>query len=231
MLSNTVGVRSSHVSVFMMSILGGPTLQGLFQNVSQDVSQDVWQTQAAHQSDKNYVRDDYIFEFENDYIFVFDNEVNEKTTVELDDVLEENYMTVCVRTINGKTISIKCDKKQTATISDEVERRSLILRDMTYFAHQRKVMIEKKTKEENNIEAEAALEMSLRLLGGMEKSEPMDTLESEEDREKKRKLEEMCEGKLTRPSEDAMFLRKEIIDALNRSDEKWKVTQRKPTKR
>ena len=48
----------------------------------------------------------------------------------------------------------------------------------------------------------------------------MDTLESEEDSEKKRKLEEMCEGKLTRPSEDALFLRKEIIDALRRSDEK-----------
>ena len=61
---------------------------------------------------------------------------------------------------------------------------------------------------------------SLGLLGGMEKSALMHTLESEEDREKKRKLEETCEGKLTRPSEDAMFLRKEIIDALRRSDEK-----------
>ena len=30
----------------------------------------------------------------------------------------------------------------------------------------------------------------------------------------------MSEGKLTRPSEDALFLRKEIIDALQRSDEK-----------
>ena len=56
---------------------------------------------------KNYVCDDYIFEFENDYIFVFANEVNEKTTIELDDVLEENYMTVYVKTINGKTIRIE----------------------------------------------------------------------------------------------------------------------------
>ena len=48
----------------------------------------------------------------------------------------------------------------------------------------------------------------------------MDSLESEE-REKKRKLEEMFEGKSTRPSDDAMFLRSEIIDALKkRSDEK-----------
>ena len=53
-----------------------------------------------------------IFEFENDYIFVFATEVNEKTTIELDDVLEENYMTVYVKTINGKTISIKCDKNR-----------------------------------------------------------------------------------------------------------------------
>ena len=45
----------------------------------------------------------------------------------------------------------------------------------------------------------------------------MDTLESEEVRKK-----EVSEGKLTRPSEDALFSRKEIIDALKRSDEKKK---------
>ena len=37
----------------------------------------------------------------------------------------------------------------------------------------------------------------------------------------------MCEGKLTRPSEDAMFLRKEIIDALKRSDETMESYSRK----
>ena len=69
-------------------------------------------------------------------------------------------------------------------------------------------MNEKKTIGENNTGTETTIEMSLRLLGGMEKSELMDTLESEEDREKKRKLDEVSEGKLTRPSEDALFLRK-----------------------
>ena len=92
-----------------------------------------------------------------------------------------------------------------------------------YFVHQGKVMNEKKTKEENNIGTETTIEMSLRLLGGMEKSELMDTLESEEDREKK-KLDDVSEGKLTRPSEVTLFLRKEFIDALKRSEEK-------PTKR
>ena len=104
---------------------------------------------------------------------------------------EETFITIHVKTINGKTISIKCDGKMTAAvISGEVERRSLIPRDMTCLVHKGKVMSEKKTIKENNIEAEATLEMSLRLLGGMEKTEQMDTHETEEDREKKRKLEE-----------------------------------------
>ena len=61
----------------------------------------------------------------------------------------------------------------------------------------------------------------------MEKGELMDTLETEDEREKKRKLEEMCEGKSTRPSEDAVFLRKEIIDALERSDEQMESYSKK----
>ena len=103
--------------------------------VSQDVSEDVWPSQAAQQSNKNYECDDYTFEFENDYISVFANEVSEKTTIELDNALEENYMTVYVKTINGKTITIKCDKQKAATISDEVQRRSSISRGMTYLVH------------------------------------------------------------------------------------------------
>ena len=136
---------------------------------------------------KNYECDDNTFEFESDYIFLFANEVSEKTTIELDNALEENYMTVHVKTINGWTITIKCDKKKkAATVSDEVEIRSLIPRGMTYIVHHGKVMNENKTIEENNIGTETTIEISLRLLGGMEKSELMDTLESEEeDREKK----------------------------------------------
>ena len=56
---------------------------------------------------------------------------------------------------------------------------------MTYLVHHVKVMNGEKTVEENNIGTETTIEMSLRLLRGMEKSELMDTLESEEDREKK----------------------------------------------
>ena len=33
-------------------------------------------------------------------------------------------------------------------------------------------------------------------------------------------MDEVSEGKLTRPSEDALFLTREIIEALKRSDEK-----------
>ena len=38
---------------------------------------------------------------------------------------------------------------------------------------------------EKNIEAKETIEMSLRMLGGMDVSEQMDTHETEEDREKK----------------------------------------------
>ena len=64
--------------------------------------------------------------------------------------------------------------------------------------------------------AEATIEMSLRLFGGMEENDMMESLEPEDERERKRKLE----GKSTRPSNDAMFLRREIIDAITRSNEK-----------
>ena len=60
----------------------------------------------------------------------------EYNTEENDDVLEENYMTVYVKIINGKTISIKCHRNMTAAvISDKVERRSLIPRDMIRLVH------------------------------------------------------------------------------------------------
>ena len=59
----------------------------------------------------------------------------------------------------------------------------------------------------------------------------MDTLESEEEIEKKRKLEERCAGKSTRPREDAMFSRWEIIDALKRSDERMETYSKKQMKR
>ena len=138
----------------------------------------MWRNQAAHQSKKNYECDDNTFEFENDDIFVFANEVNEETANENDDVPEENYMTVHVKTINGKTISIKCDKEQkAATASDEVGRRS------SHLVRQGKVMNEKKTMEENDVGAETTIEVSLRLLGGMDESDMKDSSETEEERE------------------------------------------------
>ena len=57
---------------------------------------------------------------------------------------------------------------------------------MTYLVHHGKVLNEKRTIEETNIGTETMIEMSLRLLGGTDKSESMDTLESEEDGDKKK---------------------------------------------
>ena len=122
-----------------------------------------WQIRTAQQPHGNFMGMEYNTEFEK----------------ENDDMLEENYMTVYVKTIYEKTISIKCDRNMTAAvISDEVERRSSIPRDMIRLVHKGKMLSEKKTMKENNIEAEATIEMSLRLLGGMETNEQMDTHET-----------------------------------------------------
>ena len=110
----------------------------------------------------------------------------ENNTEVNDDVLEENYMTVYVKTINRKTISIRYYGNMTAAVMlEEVERRTMIPRDMIRLVHKGKAINGKKSMKENNIKANETIEMSLRLLGGMEANEHMDTHETEEDRKKK----------------------------------------------
>ena len=141
----------------------------------------------------------------------------EYNTEENDDVLDENYMTVYVKTINGKTISTRyCRNMTAAVILEEVERRTLIPRDMIRLVHKGKAINGKKSMKENNIKAKETIEMSLGLLGGMEVSEQMDTHETEEDREKKRKLDEGKEGKMTKPNEDIAHLKRDIMEALKK---------------
>ena len=73
----------------------------------------------------------------------------EYNTEENDNMLEENYTTVYVKMINGKTISIRHHRNMiAAVISDEVERRSLIPRDMIRLVHKGKMISEKKTMRE-----------------------------------------------------------------------------------
>ena len=160
--------------------------------------------------------------------------MNGKNTTELEqkDEFEENYMTVYVETISGKTIRIKCNKKQKAdTVSKNIEMRTTIPRGITFLSHQGKMLKNKNTIEESNIEVESTIEMFLRLLGGMDESDMKDSSETKERKRKKRKLEETSEGKSTRTSEESMFLQREIIDAIIRLDEKMenllKKSQRK----
>ena len=98
-------------------------------------------------------------------------EINEKITteLELEDEHEENSMTVYVKTISGKTISITCDKRQKEdTVSEKVEMKTSIPRGITYLVHQGKVLNDQTTIEENNTGAEATIGMSQRLIGGMD---------------------------------------------------------------
>ena len=114
-----------------------------------------------------------------------------------------------------------------AVILDEVERRSSIPRDMIRLVHKGKMLSEKETMKEHNIEAEATIEMSLRLLGGMEMNEQLEIHETEEDREKKRKLDEGKEGKAMTSNDDMICLKRDIMEALKRSDEKMESYSRK----
>ena len=136
---------------------------------------------------------------------------------EHDDTPQEIYEAIYVKTINGKTISTRYYKNMTAAVLlDEVERRTLVPRDMIRLVHKGKMISGKKSMKENNIEAKETIEMSLRLLGGMDVSEQMDTHETEEDREKKRKLDEGKEGKMTKPNEDMARLKRDIMEAFKK---------------
>ena len=105
---------------------------------------------------------------------------------ERDNTPEEIHEAIYVKTINVKTISTRyCKNMTAAVILVEVERRTLVPRDMIRLVHKGKMISEKTSMKENNIEAKETIEMSLRLLGGMEVNEQMNTHETEEDREKK----------------------------------------------
>ena len=140
---------------------------------------------------------------------------------EHDNTPEEIHEAIYVKMINGKTISTRHHRNMiAAVILDEVERRSLIPRDMIRLVHKGEMISEKKSMKENNIEAKETIEMSLGLLGGMEVNEQMDTHETEEDREKKRNLDEGKEGKMTKLNDDMAHLKRDMMEALRRSDEK-----------
>ena len=84
--------------------------------------------------------------------------------------VEKPDMTVYVKTISGKTVSVKCDRRQKAKrIMEMVERKTSIPKDQLYLLNQGTVLNDKKAIEESIIEAGATIEMFFRILGGMEK--------------------------------------------------------------
>ena len=81
------------------------------------------------------------------YIFTLNIEDNCKISSESMNKNRTEYsnMTVYVRTINGKTIRIKCDRQQQAARTLETaERNTSIPRGMMYFVSQGKVLNDKK---------------------------------------------------------------------------------------
>ena len=93
-----------------------------------------------------------------------------------------SYITVHARKISGKTISIKCDRRQTiARIMDEVERKTMIPKDLQDLANQGKALSDEITIEESNIESGTTIEMPMRLQGGVKKMKRWLPVETEED--------------------------------------------------
>ena len=76
----------------------------------------------------------------------------EDNNEENDNTPEEIHEVIYVKTINGKTISARHHKNMTAAvILDEVERRSLIPRDMIRLVHKGKMISEKKSMKEKTL--------------------------------------------------------------------------------
>ena len=153
---------------------------------------------------------------------------------ENDNTPEEIHEVIYVKMINGKTISTRHHRSMTpAVILDEVERRSLIPRDMIRSGAQGYITIsEKKSMKENKIEAKETIEMSLRLLGGMEVNEQNGhTRNGRRQGEKKDKPDERKEGKMTKPNDDMAHLKRDMMEALRRSDEKMDSYSRKTDER
>ena len=84
------------------------------------------------------------------------------------------YMTVYVRTINGKTTSIRCNRSQNITrIKDEVDRNTKMPKALQHLSNQGKALSERKNIQENNI----INEMTLGLQGGMKEDEMREELQ------------------------------------------------------
>ena len=123
---------------------------------------------------------------------------------------------------SGKTIGIKCDETQEATSKlDEVEKIFNPAKYDTPRTPWKSVERKKRTIEENNIGTEIVIEMSLRLMGGTDKSESWGSLGSEV-RDKKRWLK-----KKKRKQSDETKSRRVVLKN-NRCIEK---IRRKTTKR
>ena len=82
---------------------------------------------------------------------------------------------------------------------------------MIRLAHRGKMLSEKKTMKEHNIEAEATIEMSLRLLGRMDLNEQMDAHQTEEDRGKRESWMKEKKEKPMKSNDDMIYLKRDIM--------------------
>ena len=145
---------------------------------------------------------------------------------------EASYVTMCMKTSSGKTISIGIDRRQGAEkIREEVEKRTQIPKDLLFIANEGKALTEKQTVEECNTREGATIDVSLRLQGGAKGEEMKTSAGSTEERQVRiitleshseiSGVEDMKLGDVTD------LIRREIENASKRSDERIEICSRK----
>ena len=106
---------------------------------------------------------------------------------------DQKNMTVCVKTIEGKTISAICKKKAgNRKIKDEVERMRTIPRKHQCLVSQGNAVKDEVKIEDYNMKEGTTIEMTLRLQGGMKNDESMASAGIAEEMQVKRRTSEPC---------------------------------------
>ena len=144
---------------------------------------------------------------------------------ERDNTPEEIHEAIYVKTINGKTISTRYYKNMTAAvILEEVERRTLVPRDMIRLVHKGKMI---KWKEIDEYRSERNDRNVFEIVGRDGSKRTNGHRRNGRRQREKRKLDEGKEGKMTKPNEDMAHLKRDTMEALRKSDEKMDSYSRK----
>ena len=146
------------------------------------------------------------------------------TTEGMHEFTKQLGMTVYVKTIEGKTIRIRCNNRQKAVkIKDKVERRTATPKKHHCLVSQGKAMKDDKTIDDCSIKKGTTIEMTLRLQGGTNDHEMKTSAGTTEERQVKRRtsepISEISGIEEVKLGDVADLIRREVESASQRSEE------------